>query len=604
MSRTKSQATVELEDDGFVSGLEEMFNLDAESIQQLDTEYRARLAKVTGGLSPALYATAMTDWLSHLVISPGKQVSLAKSGLKRVIGIGDLVLSSLAGRKKEQPFKAPKGDHRFSAEEWQKAPFNIAAQTFLAMREWAMEAASGIPGQDPDHEAFVKFVMGQTVDTLAPSNIPLMNPTVLKTTVKEKGANLGRGAKFLLADGINKVLRRQAPIPGLEKFRVGETLAVTPGKVIFRNELFELIQYSATTAKVEKEPVLIVPPWIMKYYILDLSPENSLARYLVERGKTVFMISWVNPGSELRDCGIEEYLENGIMAAVNAVQKVVKDSKINITGYCAGGSLATIAAAYMAREKDDRINSLTTFTAQTDFSEPGDIKVFLNESELAFMKDMMEADGYLDKSYFAKSFSALNPNALTWGPMIQRYYLGQETGLFDIMAWNTDLTRVPAKLHYECMKSMFVRNEIAEDKFRIKGKTLHPSQLKIPLFFVATTTDHVAPWQSVYKIHRLAPYADLCFCLTTGGHNAGIVCGPENPKRAYRLSQRQAGDPFKHPDDFLKDEVELSGSWWTAWSNWLSTQSSGQCPARKIGGTGKNKLEVLCDAPGEYVFVQ
>jgi polyhydroxyalkanoate synthase len=446
--------------------------------------------------------------------------------------------------------------------------------------------------------------MGQTVDALAPSNIPLMNPTVLKATVKERGKNLGRGARFLLSDGLNSLLGRDYSNPDLENFKVGETLAVTPGKVIFRNELIELIQYSATTSTVENEPVLIVPPWIMKYYILDLSPENSMARYLVERGKTVFMISWINPGSELRDYGIEDYLEQGVLAAMDAVQKVVKNKKVNVTGYCAGGSLAIIAAAYLAGKKDDRINSLTTFTAQSDFSEPGDMKVFLNESELAFMKDMMAKDGYLDKSYFAKSFSALNPNALTWGPMIQRYYLGQEPGLFDIMAWNTDLTRVPAKLHYECMKSMFVRNEIAEDKFEINGSTIHLSQMKMPLFFVATTTDHVAPWQSVYKIHRLAPYADLCFCLTTGGHNAGIVCGPDNPKRSYRLSQRQAGDPFKHPDNFLKDEVELSGSWWPAWSNWLTTQSSGECAARKIGGTGKNKLEALCDAPGEYVFVQ
>jgi polyhydroxyalkanoate synthase len=605
MTKTASSRTEHTESGSdFASGLEQLFKLDPASVARIDTQYRARLAKATSGLSPALYATAMTDWLSHLAISPGKQLSLAKSGVKRVVGIGELVLNSLTGRKKDNPFTAPRGDNRFAAEEWQKGPFNVAAQTFLAMREWAMEVASDIPGQDPKHEAFVKFVMGQTVDALAPSNIPLMNPTVLKTTVKERGANLGRGAKFLLSDGINKVLGRSYTNPDLENFRVGETLAVTPGKVVFRNELIELIQYTATTKTVEKEPVLIVPPWIMKYYILDLSPENSLVKYLVDRGKTVFMISWTNPGSEFRDYGIEEYLENGILAAMDAVQKVVKTSKINLAGYCAGGSLAIIAAAYLAREKDNRINSLTTFTAQSDFSEPGEIKVFLNESELAFMKDMMAKDGYLDKSYFAKSFSALNPNALTWGPMIQRYYLGQEPGLFDIMAWNTDLTRVPAKLHYECMKSMFVRNEIAEDKFEIKGKTLHLSQMKMPLFFVATTTDHVAPWQSVYKIHKLAPYADLCFCLTTGGHNAGIVCGPDNPKRAYRLSQRQAGDPFRHPDNYLKEEVELSGSWWPAWSNWISSQSSGECAARKPGGIGKDKLEILCDAPGEYVFVQ
>lgn len=588
----------------FAKGLELLFKLDPVSIARLDTEYHARLAKVTSGLSPALYATAMTDWLSHLMLSPSKRLSLAKSGVKRAVDLGGLVLNSLTGRKKDNPFTAPQGDNRFTAEEWQKGPFNIASQAFLAMREWAMEAASDIPGQNPRHEAFVKFVMGQTVDALAPSNIPLMNPTVLKTTVKERGANLGRGAKFLLADGVNKLLGREYSNPDLERFRVGETLAVTPGKVIFRNELIELIQYTATTKTVEREPVLIVPPWIMKYYILDLSPKNSLVKYLVERGKTVFMISWINPGSEFRDYGIEEYLEKGVLAAMDAVQKVVKTSKINLTGYCAGGTLAIIAAAYLAREKDKRVNTLTTFTAQSDFSEPGEIKVFLNESELAFMKEMMAKDGYLDKSYFSKSFSALNPNALTWGPMIQRYYLGEEPGLFDIMAWNTDLTRVPAKLHYESMSSMFVRNEIAEDRFRIKGKTLHLSQLKMPLFFVATTTDHVAPWQSVYKIHRLAPYADLCFCLTTGGHNAGIVCGPENPRRAYRLSQRQTGEPFRHPDAFLEEEVELSGSWWPAWSNWLSSQSSGECAARKTGGTGKDKLEILCDAPGEYVYVQ
>ena len=341
---------------------------------QLDAEVRARLAKLFGGMSPVHLTESVLDWAMHLAMSPGKQIALAKSAAGKAVQLGNYAAQSLGGAAAEPVAQPPAHDPRFNHESWQQWPFNVLSQGFLLSREWAHEATTGIDGVTQDHEATVAFLAHQFLDAVSPHNMPFTNPEVIAATVEEHGDNLRRGLDNLLED-----TRRHGEntLPeGTEGYGVGETLAITPGKVIYRNDIMELIQYRPTTDKVQPQPMLMVPPWIQKYYVLDLSPKNSMVRWLVEQGHTVFMVSWKNPQKEDAGYGLNDYLRLGFLAALDAVNAICPKRKVNAVGYCAGGTLVAIAAAAMAREGDRRLNTATTFTAQTDCSEPGEIKIF------------------------------------------------------------------------------------------------------------------------------------------------------------------------------------------------------------------------------------
>ena len=566
--------------------------------RRFDRAARARVASLTGGMSPVAVAGAMLDWSMHLAMSPGRQLELLRSGVRKATRLSQYATRVLTDPDCEPATEPQAHDRRFNDPSWKKMPFNLLSQGFLLTREWWQEATHDVEGVTAQHEALVSFLAHEILDAVSPYNLPLTNPQVLGTTASEKGANLARGVRNLVED-TRRNLSGELPV-GTEDFVLGENIACTPGKVIFRNRLIELIQYAPAKDKVVAEPLLVVPPWIMKYYILDLSPKNSMVKYLVEQGHTVFMISWKNPDGDDSNLGLNDYLRIGVMEALDVVSEVVPGRKINSVGYCAGGTLLTMAAATMARDGDERLHSVTTFTAQTDCTEPGEIQVFLNDAQLTIIKEMMRKEGYLDAKYFAKAFGALNSNDLVWMPQVERYLLGKDKHLIDLMAWNADATRVPFRLHYEWLKNIFLDNQLAEDHYQVGGKNIYLSDIRVPTCFVATETDHVAPWRSVYKFHRLAPNSDLTFILTNGGHNAGIACGANHPRRRHRMHTRASGDAYVSPGAWLAQVPAKQGSWWPSWNTWLKKKSGRRVLPPEMGG--KDQLyRPIGDAPGSYV---
>jgi polyhydroxyalkanoate synthase len=386
--------------------------------------------------------------------------------------------------------------------------------------------------------------------------------------------------------------------PATAGFTVGESLAATPGKVVFRDALMELIQYAPATAMPDAEPVLIVPAWVMKYYILDLSPANSLVLWLVSRGRTVFVISWRNPGVELRDASLEDYRMLGIMAAIDAVRTICEGAKIHATGYCLGGTLLSIAAAVMARDGDDRLASLSLFAAQTDFTEPGALQMFITEDQLDVLNDIMQAQGYLDSAQMGGGFQMPHSNDLVWNGPIREYLLGEHDAPDDLLAWNADGPRLPPGMHIEYLRRLFLHNELAEGRFRVAGRQLALTDLKLPMFVVATERDQVARWRSVFRLHLLND-GELTFVLTSGGHNAGIVSEPGHKNRHFRIRVRETGGRTFAPDEWERDTPARKGSWWVAWGQWLDQHSSG--PRGGPPPMGAPGFPPICDAPGLYV---
>ncbi len=569
--------------------------LPPEVAKRVDHQIRGRVAGATRGVSPVDLAAALIDWAGHLALSPGKLLSLAESAARNAAEVVAANASSMAGNTEAM---APLENRRMRSEAWQKWPFYAMGRGHELAREWMREATTGVDGVSRDHERFMHFLALQMVDLLSPANFPLTNPDVLIATREEKGGNLRRGMMNWLEDKRRE--RLGEPLSGTEAYQVGKDVAVTPGKVIFRNHVIELIQYSPQTESVVAEPLLIVPAWIMKYYILDLSPRNSLIRYLVAQGKTVFTISWKNPTAEDRDLTMHDYLHDGLMAAIDAVTAVVSDRRIHAVGYCLGGTLLSIAAAYMAREGDERIRSMSMFAAQVDFREAGEISLFLGEGTLAFLESLMHRQGYLSIENMTGAFSALRVSDLVHDPAVQRYLLGKDRSLNDLMAWNADGTRMPYRMHGEYLRNCYMENNLAEARYEVDGGPICVGDITVPSFVLGTVTDHVAPWKSVYKVHRLT-HGELTFVLTTGGHNAGIACGPDHPRRKHQIATRKPGERYRDPDRWVAETPVTDGSWWPAWDAWLDAHSSGATAPPSTGDEAAGYAPVD-DAPGRYVL--
>jgi polyhydroxyalkanoate synthase len=555
--------------------------------RELDGLLHTWQSRFTGGRSPTTVGLAVLDWIAHAGNAPFQSAALgADAGvqwlrLARAAAMGETVIAASAD------------DHRFSHPAWSRAPFSLLVQSTLLREEWWERMLAAPTGVERGNDRIVAFSVKQWLDLVSPSNMPWLNPQVMDATRDSGGANLAAGLDNYLRDqwsGTGAVAKAG--------FVVGETLAATPGKVVFQNKLIELIQYAPTTTEVAPEPILIVPAWIMKYYILDLSPQNSLIGWLVAQGHTVFAISWRNPGAEMRDTALDDYRTEGVMAAMDAITVICGGAKIHATGYCLGGTLLAIAAAAMAAVDDDRIASLSLFAAQTDFTEAGELQLFITEDQLEILNDIMQTQGYLDSARMGAAFAMLQANQLVWSHAIHSYMLGEPDTPNDLMAWNADGTRLPARMHIEYLRKLFLNNDLAEGRFEVVGHALALADINAPIFIVGTEHDQIAPWKSVFKFH-LQNSGEITFVLTSGGHNAGIVSEPGHPHRHFRIRLREPGGHTVGPEDWVSGTDPQDGSWWIEWDRWLKTRSGA---AETPPPMGAPSLRPLRDAPGLYVL--
>jgi polyhydroxyalkanoate synthase len=563
-----------------------------------DRLLHATLGRFTLGISPAALGLAYADWALHLAVSPGKGQRLLEKALRKAVRFATYAIQSAADPACAPCIEPLPQDQRFRSEAWQRWPFNLIQQAFLLNQQWWHNATTGIGGVSKHHEQVVSFVARQLLDTVSPVNFIATNPEVLEATIREGGQNLIRGALNFLMDW-ERVIGGKPPV-GAEEFRPGERVAVTAGRVVYRNRLIELIQYAPTTEQVCAEPVLIVPAWIMKYYILDLSPANSLVRYLVERGHTVFMISWHNPGAQDRDLGMDDYLRLGVLDALKAVQAIVPQNKVNAVGYCLGGTLLAIAAACLARDGVAALNSVTLLAAQTDFSEAGELTLFIDDSQIDYLEDIMWNQGYLNTRQMAGAFQLLRSNDLIWSRMVSEYLLGRRPPMTDLMAWNADATRMPYRMHSAYLRRLFLDNDLFEGRYKVDDRPIVLSDIRVPMFVVSTESDHVAPWRSVYKIN-LVSETDVTFLLTNGGHNAGVVSEPGHPGRHFRVVYRAPGEKYLDPDTWIDATPVEEGSWWPVWAEWLERSSIARVTPPPLGAPDKG-YPALGPAPGNYVF--
>jgi len=566
----------------------------------LSRHFLATMGQWTGGLSPQAFGGAWLNVLARLAAAPGRQAELARSALAKTLALAQFSGAALRGeapRAAGTPYA-----NRFADPAWSKFPFNVLAESFISVSDWAREAVRNVPGADAAAENIVGFTVREGLELVAPDNYLPTNPQLIRQTIDENGRNLVRGIKHL-AEDVTRTFKGLGPI-GVENYKVGEQVAATPGKVILRTPLMELIQYSPQTETVYAEPVLIVPAWIMKYYILDLSPKNSLVNYLTGLGHTVFMVSWKNPTAEDRDVTMDDYLTLGVRAALDAVTKVVPRHKVHAVGYCIGGTLLSIAAAELAAQDDERLASVTMFAAQTDFSEPGELSIFISPAQLAMLEAMMWKEGVLESRQMGGAFQLLRTYDLLWAPTIGTYLRGERVGVNDLMSWNADGTRMAYRMHTDYLHQLYLNNDLAEGRYVANGEQIELSDITVPMFVVGTETDHVAPWRSVYKVGKLVRSADYTFCLTSGGHNAGIISGPQHPKRRHRVHTSRSGARLPSPDKYLEKIEPLPGSWWPTWAKWLEERSSARKVAPPPMGAPKQGLKPLGKAPGTYVLAK
>ncbi len=565
----------------------------------LDKAIYATLARITQGLSPASIFNAYVDWVIHLAFSPSKQVELITKASHKTQKLSAHVWMNLWDSCKTCIEPLPQ-DKRFDAPEWKRWPYDAIYQAFLLHQQWWHNATTDVPGVGHHHENMINFASRQMLDVVSPSNYFWTNPEVLARTYASGGLNLIQGLHNWVEDATRYAAGK--PLLDTEKFRPGHEVAITPGKVVYKNHLIELIQYNAQTETTYARPVLMVPSWIMKYYILDLSPHNSMVRYLVSQGYTVFMVSWRNPDARDRSMGMDDYLMNGVMAAIDAVSQIFPRQQMLGVGYCLGGTLLAIAAAWMARQDDKRLYALTLLASQVDFTEPGELALFIDDSQLAFLDGVMSDQGYLDGKQMAGAFALLNQRDLLFSRIVRDYLMGEREPVRDLTAWNADATRMPYKQHSHYLHSLYRHNDFAEGRYLVEGHPVVLGDLEVPMFCLGTQRDTVSPWRSVYKINLLTS-SEATFCLSSGGHNAGVVNPPlDDEHRSYQISTRKRGAKYIDPDTWSRTFPVHHGSWWPAWEQWLQRHAGQRVKAPRITGALIGGA-ALKDAPGAYVLV-
>jgi polyhydroxyalkanoate synthase len=489
-------------------------------------------------------------------------------------------------------------DRRFADPEWSSNQFfDFLKQAYLLTTQWANRLVHDAEGLDPHTLQKADFYVRQIANAIAPSNFVLTNPELLRETVTSNAGNLVRGMHMLAEDieaGRGNLKIRQSDA---RMFEVGRNLALTPGKVIFENPLMQLIQYSPSTATVLRRPLLIVPPWINKFYILDLTPEKSFIKWCVDQGITVFVISWVNPDSNLAKKGFEDYMRDGPLAALDVIEQATGERDVNAIGYCVGGTLLAATLAYMASQHDERIASATFFAAQVDFTHAGDLKVFVDEDQIAAREREMGERGYLEGKKMATAFNLLRSNDLIWPYVINNYLKGKEPAPFDLLYWNSDATRMPAANHSFYLRNCYLDNRLSKGDMVIGGRKLKLRNVKVPVYNLATREDHIAPARSVLLGSKFFG-GPVRFVLAGSGHIAGVVNPPNKMKYQYWTGPKPTGADL---DKWLAKAKEHAGSWWPDWLNWIKAQDAGEVSAREPGG---GRLPQLEDAPGSYVKVR
>ena len=485
-------------------------------------------------------------------------------------------------------------DKRFADPQWRESPvFDFIRQAYTLTVDWANDMVARDPELDSLERAKAAFYVRQAASALSPSNFVGTNPELLRTTLKEEGENLVRGLHMLAEDieaGRGSLRLRQSDST---KFVLGENMAITPGKVVWRNDLIELIQYAPTTEKVYRRPLLIVPPWINKFYILDLNPEKSFIKWCVDQGLTVFVVSWVNPDGRHRDKGFDAYMREGIFDSLKAIETITGERQVSTIGYCVGGTLMAVTLAYMAAIGDDRIASTTFFTTQVDFTEPGELKVFTDANTIRNVEADMAQTGYLDGSRMANAFNMLRPTDLIWSYVVNNYIKGQAPMAFDLLTWNSDSTRMTAANHSFYLRECYLKNSLAKGEMAVDGVKLDVGKVTIPIYDLAAREDHIAPAKSAFNGAKLFG-GPVRYVMSGSGHIAGVVNPPYKPKYQYWTGDKPEG-AF---EDWVKAATEHPGSWWPNWIEWMKENAPEMVPAREPGG---GKLPTLGDAPGDYV---
>ena len=564
-----------------------------------DRAIRAAVARASRGIAWPSLVSAWADWYWHLASAPGKQMELASKAQRKASRFALYALESQ--REGAAPCIEPlPQDRRFVDPGWQEPPFNLMYQSFLLLQQWLWNATNHVKGVTRHHERVVTFTARQALDVLSPTNFIWSNPEVLRRTAESGGANLLQGGLDWWRDALAQFAGRSQD-DGVN-FRPGHEVAVTPGKVVLRNDLIELIQYLPSTPTVHPQPVLIIPSPILKYYILDLSPHNSLVRWLVEQGHTVFMLSWRNPDQRDRELGVDHYLRLGIRAAIDAAHSICGGNRLHAMGYCLGGTFLAMLAASMAGRGDDCLASLTLLAAEVDFTEAGELSIFIDDSQLAYLEDLTWEQGYLDGRQMAGAFTLLNSNDLVWSRIVRQYLMAEPQKQNDLAAWNADTTRLPHRMHTEYLRNLYLNNDLASGRLRYDGRTVALADIRAPIFLVGTERDHVAPWKSVYMLHLYAD-ADISFCLSSGGHNVGVVNPPGDggPARHYRLATKLAADRYLDPDQWFARSEPQSGSWWPAWQAWLAERSDARGRPPSLGNAD---YAPIGNAPGTYVLMR
>jgi polyhydroxyalkanoate synthase len=561
---------------------------------RLDQRLQAAMAPLTGNLSPISLALAQADWAWHLALAPGRQMELAALATR-------LASDTLRIRDEvDESTGAADDDPRFRHEAWAAWPFSQMRAGFRNAETFWREAACA-PGMTAHHADLTQFFARQWLGMMTPANWLATNPVVLRDAVESRGAHQLKGARHWLADVTGAPEPEDLEIAS--RFVVGRDVAVTPGKVVYRNRLIELIRYQPQTARVHPEPVFIIPSWINKFYILDLSPHNSLVRYLVSQGHTVYMLSWRNPDAQDAGLSMDDYLRLGVLDALHAIAgQGGKDVPVHAVGYCLGGTLLAIAAAALARKGGvagkrqlPPLKTLTLLAAQTDFSEPGELGLFIDESQIDLLDSITRTQGYLSGRQMAGSFQFLHSRELVWTRRMREYLMGEREQPNDLMAWNADTTRMPARMHHEYLTALYLRNALATNRYRVGGRSVSLGDIGQPVFMLGTQRDHVSPWRSVFKLHHLCE-AEITFVLASGGHNAGVISEPGHPGRSHQIATRPAHGPWIEPEQWTANITEQAGSWWPDWQQWLAVHSSPMQATRAIPAK-----TVLGDAPGDYV---